>query len=57
MYIANAIVSPPGKNSVVSNKDSWRDCSKKCVNYQKQIFIGVGEIHPDRQHFQIFCQF
>ena len=28
-----------------------------CVNYRKKIFIGVGDIHPDGQHFQIFCQF
>ena len=24
-YIANAMVSPRGKNSVVSSKDSWED--------------------------------
>ena len=30
----------------------------ECVNYQKQIFIGVvGDIHLHRQNFQIFCQF
>ena len=23
-----------------------------CVNYRKQIFIGVGDIHPEGQHFQ-----
>ena len=28
-----------------------------CVNYRKHIFIGVGDIHPDGQNFQIFCQF
>ena len=27
------------------------------VKYQKPIFIGVGDIHPDGQNFQIFCQF
>ena len=48
---------PPGKNSVVSYKDSWGFVVNACVNYQKQIFIGVRDIHPDGQHFQIFCQF
>ena len=28
-----------------------------CVKYRKQIFIGVGDIHPDGQNFQVFCQF
>ena len=28
-----------------------------CVKYQKPIFIGVGDIHPDGQNFQMFCQF
>ena len=28
-----------------------------CVKYRKKIFIGVGDIHPDGQNFQIFCQF
>ena len=28
-----------------------------CVQYRKQIFIDVGDIHLDRQHFQINCQF
>ena len=41
------MVSPPGKNSVVSYKDSWGFVVNACVNYQKQIFIGVGDIHPD----------
>ena len=30
---------------------------KACVEYREERFIGVGDIHPDRQHFQIFCQF
>ena len=37
---------PPGKNSFVSYKDSWGDCSK-CMC---KLFIGVGDIHPDRQN-------
>ena len=106
---------PPGKNFVVSYKDSWEDCSKymcklsetnihwcwryssirtkfsnilsiwdnkngdksailnmiltkihkipgkikvnACVKYRKPIFIGVGDIYQNRQHFQIFGQF
>ena len=28
-----------------------------CVEYRKEIFIGVRDIHPDGQNFQIFCQF
>ena len=28
-----------------------------CVEYREKMFIGVGDIHPDGQHFQIFCQF
>ena len=28
-----------------------------CVKYQKQVFIGVGDIYPDGQNVQIFCQF
>ena len=28
-----------------------------CVEYQEEIVIGVGDTHPDGQHFQIFCQF
>ena len=24
-----------------------------CVKYQNKIFIGVGDMHPDGQHFQI----
>ena len=64
---------PPGKTSVVSYKDSWGIVVNACVNYQKQIFIGVGDINPvqypeemfigvgdinpDGQHFQIFCPF
>ena len=28
-----------------------------CVEDQEEMFIGVGDIHPDGQHFQIFCQF
>ena len=27
-----------------------------CVKYRKKIFIGVGDIHPEGQHFPIFCQ-
>ena len=48
---------PLGKTSVVSYKDSWGIVVNSCVNYQKQIFIGVADINPDGQHFQIFCQF
>ena len=47
---------PPGKSSVVSYKDSWEIVVNACVNYQIQIFIGVGDIHPDGQHFQKNCQ-
>ena len=28
-----------------------------CVEYRGEMFIGVGDIHPDGQNFQIFCQF
>ena len=28
-----------------------------CVKYRKKIFIGVGDIHPEGQNFQILCQF
>ena len=28
-----------------------------CVEYREEMFIGVGDIHLDGQHFQIFCQF
>ena len=29
-----------------------------CVWYREEMFIDVGDIHPDRQNFiQIFCQF
>ena len=28
-----------------------------CVEYQEEMFIGVGDIHPDGQHFRIFYQF
>ena len=28
-----------------------------CVEYREEMFIGVGDIHPDGQHFQIFGQF
>ena len=28
-----------------------------CVEYREEMFIGVGDIHPDGQNFQIFCQF
>ena len=28
-----------------------------CVEYQKEMFIGTGDFHQDRQHFQIFCQY
>ena len=27
------------------------------VQYREEMFIGVGDINPDGQHFQIFCQF
>ena len=27
------------------------------VEYQEEMFIGVRDIHPDGQNFQIFCQF
>ena len=26
-------------------------------SYREEMLIGVGDIHPDGQHFQIFCQF
>ena len=28
-----------------------------CVEYQVEMFNGVGDIHPDGQHFQIFYIF
>ena len=28
-----------------------------CVKHRKKIFIGVGDMHPDGQNFQILCQF
>ena len=28
-----------------------------CVQYREEMLIGVGDINPDGQHFQIFCQF
>ena len=28
-----------------------------CVEYREEMFIGIADIHPDRQHFKIFCQF
>ena len=28
-----------------------------CVENREELFISVGDIHPDGQHFQIFCQF
>ena len=28
-----------------------------CAKYRKKIFIGVGDMHPAGQHFQILCQF
>ena len=28
-----------------------------CVEYQEEMFFGVGDIYPDGQDFQIFCQF
>ena len=28
-----------------------------CVKYLKRILVCVGDIHPGRQNFQIFCQF
>ena len=63
MYVKYTSISltqwypPPGKNYVVSYKDSWEIVVNACVNYQKQIFIGVGDINPDQQHFEFFCQF
>ena len=27
-----------------------------CVKYREEMLIGVGDIHPDGQHFQIFCR-
>ena len=27
-----------------------------CVQYREEMFTGVGDINPDGQHFQIFCQ-
>ena len=28
-----------------------------CATYWKKILIGVGDMHPDGQNFQILCQF
>ena len=28
-----------------------------CVKYGKPLFVGVGDIQPDGQIYQIFCQF
>ena len=28
-----------------------------CVEYWEEMFISVGDFHPDRKHFQIFSQF
>ena len=28
-----------------------------CVKHGKNLFIGVGDIHPHGQNFQIFCHF
>ena len=28
-----------------------------CVQYPEEMYIGVGVIYSDGQHFQIFCQF
>ena len=28
-----------------------------CVQYQEEMFIGVGDINPYGQHFQLFGQF
>ena len=28
-----------------------------CVEYMEEIVIGVRDIHPDQQNYQIFCQF
>ena len=42
---------PPGKNSVVCYKDSWGIVVNACVNYQKQIFIGVGRYKSGRTTF------
>ena len=36
---------------------SWEDCTKCMCKVSEKIFVGVGDIHPDGQHFQILCQF
>ena len=43
----------------VTSQDSWEDCGPcmHCVKCWKQIFIDVGDMHPDGQNFQILCQF
>ena len=28
-----------------------------CVEIREEMFIGVGDIHPEGIHFQILCQF
>ena len=46
---------PPGKNSVVSYKDSWEDCSKcTCKLSETNIHWCWGDIHLDGQNFQKF---
>ena len=35
----------------------WRMVVNACVEYRKEMFIGVGDICPDRQHFQKIGQF
>ena len=52
----------PGANGdliVVSNlhRIHGRIVINACLKYRKEMFIGVGDIYPDGQHFQIFCQF
>ena len=48
------MVSPTG-GLVVSYKESLKDCNKcMCKVSGKTIFIGIGDIHPDGQHFQYF---
>ena len=49
---------PPGKNTLlVVIRIHGRIVVNACVKYRKQIFIGVGDIHPDGQNFQVFYQF
>ena len=35
----------------------WRIVVNACEENGEEMFIGVGDIHPDGQHFQIFGQF